>query len=122
MEKDAVSGILKVGVKLISTGIELRDEHLKDKYLEVASFPEATLTLVNVSLNEKNFQGKLLLHGIEQDITGTAQISNQDNVIKVQASFMLKLSDYKIAIPSFQGITVAENVTVNTELTLRELK
>jgi len=30
----------------------------------------------------------------------------------LEAELIVKLSDFKIAIPSYQGITVAENVTI----------
>ncbi len=119
---DKLSGMLTVPLKLITTGIDLRDEHLKDKYLEVATFPDATLTLDGVSLQGETFEGKLTLHGVEQKISGTKELTTKGDMTRVNATFVVKLTDFKIAIPSFQGITVADVVTVNTELTLKETK
>ena len=38
----------------ITTGIDLRDNHMKNKYLEIGKFPEASLTITELLL-EKNY-------------------------------------------------------------------
>ena len=120
IEDDKISGSLTVALAMITTGIDLRDEHLKDKYLEVAKFPEAILVIEGVSVKGDRFEGRLTLHGVEQKISGTKEVNSDINT--VNATFNIKLTDFKIAIPSFQGITVADVVTVTAKLNLQETK
>lgn len=120
IEDGKISGTLTVALQMITTGIELRDEHLKEKYLEVAKFPEATLVIEGVSIQGDRFEGRLILHGVEQKISGTKEVKS--DLSSVKAAFDIKLTDFKITIPSFQGITVADVVTVTAKLNLKETK
>lgn len=101
------------------TGIDLRDEHMKKKYLETDKHPDAVLTIEPFSLDtstnkEVDFKGKLSLHGVDQPVTGTAKLMVKDSghIVVVDAAFPIKLSDFKIDIPRYSGITVAEDVNV----------
>ena len=50
IEKDSVTGEFDFDLKNLDTGIELRNTHMKDKYLEVAKFPSAKLVLKDFPL------------------------------------------------------------------------
>ncbi len=120
-EGDIVSGELIFNLDTLSTGIDLRDDHLKNTYLQVKEHPQAKLTLseglTKINDEEVNFKGRLLLHGVEREVSGVGTLSDQE----LMAEFAINLSDFNIAIPSFQGITVAEKVTikVNTKVEKR---
>lgn len=117
-ETTKISGTVSVAIKDLTTGIELRDEHLKDRYLEAAKFPTALFTLEELVTNASSFKGKLLLHGVEKDVTGQTRITTKDGKTKITAAFVINLKDYQIEIPSYQGITVAQDVDVSVDLTL----
>lgn len=117
-----LSGQITFPLTSLTTGIELRDQHLKDKYLEVEKYPLAHLTLSQMKLpsdltKEFEFAGTLNFHGVDQHIEGFAKlILNATSTTDfLMARFTIKLSQFQIAIPSFQGITVAENVLVTVE-------
>lgn len=96
----------------LNTGIELRDDHLKNKYLEVEKFPKAKLTFKNIKIernSETNFKANLMLHGQENEVNGIALLSDQNELM---AEFTINLADFGIEIPSFQGITVAKEVKI----------
>ncbi len=122
---DKVNGELVFNLTTLKTGIDLRDSHMKDKYLEVKQFPTAKLKLSDVTVPEKldgrfDFQGTLTLHGVEKQVNGKAELENDNGAIKMTAEIPIKLSDFKIAIPSYKGITVAEKVNVNFESTVAQ--
>src|SRR4051794_17563067 len=52
--------VLKVAT--LKTGIDLRDNHMRDKYFEAGKYPEAKL--VQASGKAGNFWGDLSVHGI----------------------------------------------------------
>lgn len=125
VENNMVSGTLKVDLTQLDTGIELRNEHMKDKYLEVQKYPTADLKLDPIALPadwtlgtplEKPFTGKLKLHGVEQPVSGKFKLQANKSL---SANFEIKLSDFKIDIPSYLGITIADVVKVNTEFTVK---
>ena len=120
-----LSGTATVEMARFETGIGLRDKHMKEKYLQVEQHPKAVLTITQAKVGpdfektlstagELPFEGKLGLHGKEGVVKGT--FSAKDGA--VTAKFPLTLSDYAIEIPSYLGVTVAENVDVEASLPL----
>lgn len=100
-------------LKKLETGISLRDRHMKNKYLEVKKYPEAILTNFSTD-GQGSFKGTLNLHGVKKEVVGKYTKNGKD----IDANFEVKLSDFAIKIPSFMGVTVAENVTVKVKLSL----
>ena len=121
MTDGTVSGEFKVPLKNLDSGIELRDEHMKNKYLAVGQFPEAILKVDSLKVDAiKNsdrktlpFTGTLTLHGVAKPVTGEAQVEGRETRYAVDAKFNIKLSEYGIDIPRYAGITFADNVDIN---------
>lgn len=118
-----LSGEFSTKLETFETGIKLRDEHMKSKYLEIAQFPEARIKIMQLSLPSEfgefkgvEFSGIMLLHGKEKTISGRADISTGVNTHKITADFAVKLSDFGISIPSFVGVIVAEEVRIKAIL------
>lgn len=120
----AVTGNVTIDLKTLVTGIDTRDKHMKEKYLEVEKFPTATLTITQLKLPKSldaqgnamtavPFQGTLKLHGVEKPVSGTFDLTGSGVSPSIAAKFALKLSDYGITIPSFAGITIADDVNVS---------
>lgn len=105
------SGVFKLPLNTLKTGMDLRDEHMINKYLEAPKYPEATLTLDSFELKDSGTtKGKLKLHNVEKEIEINYEASKSDSSLKVETDFSLVLGDYNIEIPSFQGITVAKDI------------
>lgn len=117
-DKLEISGNLKIKLETLSTGLSLRDSHMKDKYLEAGKFPEALLILSKQSLPRSgagSFEGELVLRGVKHKVSGTAEAVMEAGGARVKASFPVRLEDHGIPKPSFAGITVANEVAVETE-------
>ncbi len=129
-----ISGTIKFDLNALKTGIELRDEHMKDKYLQVKEGDNAiaSMTFDNLpiplswslkdpKISSWTFEATLRLHGVDRKITGTYAFGAKK--LDASAKFDIKLSDYGIDIPQYLGIRVADvvNVTVTfPELTVVE--
>ena len=96
-----------IDMKSLSTGLDLRDDHAKNKYLEVGKYPEAVLT--DATGENGKGQGKLKFHGKENPVTGTYTIQGGKTL---QAEFKIKLSDYGISDISYKGIGVEDLVKI----------
>ncbi|MFM8315617.1 MAG: YceI family protein [Deltaproteobacteria bacterium] len=106
----------------LDTGIGLRTSHMKDKYLEVAKFPKATLkiNLLSFKAGQENsalpFQGELELHGVKKSIPGTLTIKQLNDSLAMICDFSVNLTDFAIEIPSFAGVTVNNQVPIQVEI------
>lgn len=122
--QNTLNGILKVDLNKVTTKIDLRDDHMKNKYLEVSKYPDATLEFVNVELpatlssteTEVPFKAKFTMHGKTSDVTGKAKVSKNTKDVSGNAEFLFKITDYLDTLPSWLGVKVAEEVTVKVQL------
>ncbi len=122
------SGTFDFQVATIDTGIELRNQHMRDNYLHVKEHPSAKLEIKSLELkedfsltkpqvSEQPFEGLLTLHGVTNPVSGKFKVGEKR---EVSADFKIKLSDFKVDIPKYLGITVADEVTI--EVKIAELK
>jgi polyisoprenoid-binding protein YceI len=114
-----VTGELTVDLNQFETGIGLRDRHMKEKYLETAKHPQAKLKIESLSFapstggaREGTFRGDLTLHDVTKPIEGKAKVETKGAVASVKSDFRIKISDYQIDVPTYMGITVANEVDV----------
>jgi polyisoprenoid-binding protein YceI len=116
---DMVLGELTVELKDFETGIDLRDEHMREKYLEVGKYPRAKLTLspVPAKAGQVLFKGALELKGGTKPAEGGCKTNPSAGTWLAECTLKVKLSDYpQIGVPSYLGVTVAEAVDVRIVL------
>ena len=111
-----------VALKDLSTGIALRDTHMRDKYLEVQKYPETTLSLPLAALTipvdgkdgEGDVKGNVTLHGVTKEQAVHYKASCKAGVCDVTGTLPLDMHDYGIHVPAYLGITVKPlvNITV----------
>ena len=116
-------GSLVVDLRSIDTGINLRNEHLREKYLEVDKAPAyATATLSAIDLKgvdpdapdgKGTFTGSLMLHGTTKAVSGPVEVRKAGSGVRVKASFPVNLSDYNIPEPRYLGVGVKNTVQVD---------
>ncbi len=126
VEGTSFKGEVSLNLSQFETGMKLRDKHMSEKYLEVekSDFKNAKLKIVSTTLPENfwqspakqkgSFKGLLKLHGTEKEVSGSFDINDSSpSSLTGTAKFSISLLDYNIAIPSFAGITVAQNVDID---------
>lgn len=106
---------IKVNLKSIKTGMELRDDHGKNKYLEVAKYPEAIL--VSATGKDGKGSGVLKLHGKEAKVDGTYTILPGNKFLK--AEFKTKLSAHDIKEINYKGVGVDDEVKIEVVVPLQ---
>ncbi|MEO8679157.1 MAG: YceI family protein [Vicinamibacterales bacterium] len=117
-----LDGSLAVDLRTLDTGIGLRNEHLREKYLEVnkgTGFDMATLSAIALTglspiapEGKGSFTGLLAVHGVVRPVAGSVDVRRAGDSLRVKASFRLDLPDYNIAKPRYLGIGVTDNVQV----------
>lgn len=99
----------------VTTGIGLRDDHMKKHYMETEKFPAVTLTLPKAAVTwpaetgqstTGTVTGAFGAHGVTKDVAVEYTIRKSKTGFKVSAKFPFDISQHAIAIPSYLGVTV----------------
>jgi polyisoprenoid-binding protein YceI len=97
---------IEVDLKSITTGVGLRDKHLK-KRLDVAKFPTAKLSVAQ----GKDGKGQAIVEikGMKKKVSGTYKIEGSN----LNAEFKMHLPDLDIKDINYMGVGVDDDVTVH---------
>lgn len=103
---------LIVDLATFDTKDKLRNEHMREKYLETAKFPTATLKLDAPKPGAKfAWSGLLTIKGQTKPVKGTATLVGSD----LWAEFAIKLADFPaIGEPAWKDakISLVQDVTI----------
>lgn len=124
---------VKIDIKLISTGVEERDTHLKGpEFFDVAKYPVATFVSTSVSRSSAtvySVTGNLSMRGVTKPVTLAVKLSppfNHAGGIRRGAEATASVNRREFGISwdfpgEGSGVVVGDNIelTINTELVLR---
>jgi polyisoprenoid-binding protein YceI len=135
--KGSAKARFEVDLTSLKTGIELRDSHMRDNFLETNKYPKAVFELTkvdSVSVNRIENQkevvlvlmGNFTVHGVTKPITVPATItyfmeSDQTkaradgDLLHISADFSLSLGDYGIKRPQmlFMKLEVIQKISID---------
>jgi polyisoprenoid-binding protein YceI len=100
---------VRVPLATLVTGLKLRDEHMKNKYLEVEKYPHAILHFGEGQSGQG--QGEIEIRGIKKSIEGHYELKGDT----LSAEFKLKLSDFNFPSMKYMGISVKDEVLVKVQ-------
>jgi polyisoprenoid-binding protein YceI len=112
--------VLTVPLANLTTGIGLRDKHMKEKYLEIDKFPSAVLTVARSALKfpaagasvETDVPGTLQIHGQTKPVTVHYDAKADGSGFLSHGKFHVNMNDYGIQVPTYLGVTVKPDVDV----------
>jgi len=122
IESNQVTGSSTIQMDSFSTGIGLRDKHMKENYLESSKFPESSFTYKKLTLPKDGtgenipFEGTLKLHGIEKPVTGLIKADKRNSTLILDHVFKIKTSDFGISTPKYMGVVMGEEVEIKVTL------
>jgi hypothetical protein len=131
---DSKSGGLQFSVLMRGFEFEkaLMQEHFNENYVESNKYPKAEFKGSISNNAEVNYSkdgtypvkvaGTLTLHGVTQNVQTTGTIKVASGKIEAVSSFNIKLSDYKIKIPSVVKDKVSNNIRITVDCKLEPLK
>jgi polyisoprenoid-binding protein YceI len=105
----AVAEGVLIDLKSLTTGISLRDKHLKDR-LNVEKFPIAKL--IKAEGNGGKGTATLEIKGQKHQVSGTYEVKGG----QLRAQFVMKMSDLGINDVRYMGVGAKDEVTVSIEL------
>ena len=109
----------EVDLTTIDTGIELRNRHMRDNYLETEkyrfTFFEGKIDKVSKATGENydvDVSGKIFIHGVTKDINVKGTLKKSGDGYHVETDFTVALSDYSIDIPQLMFMKIDEEMQV----------
>jgi polyisoprenoid-binding protein YceI len=104
-----------VAMAQVTTGIALRDEHMRKNYVQVDQFPDAVLVVPKATLQVPgevgasttgDVAGFFTVHGQTRDVLVSFEIKRDRSGLAVRGSFPFDVAQHGIQIPSYLGVTV----------------
>lgn len=124
---DGTTVTLTVPLANLSTGIALRDKHMKE-HLEAQTYPNVELKVARSALkfpaagaeSSGDAKGTMKLHGQSKDVTFHYTAKNDGGVIAVKGTTRININDFGIKTPSYLGVSVKPDVDVSTAFQARD--
>jgi len=121
VSEDSGNVVIDVPLANLNTGIGLRDNHMKEKYLEVSKFPSATLIVARSVLKlpakddraAGDVPATLKLHGQSHAVTVHYEAKGVAAGFAAQGKFRLNMNDYGISVPTYLGVTVKPDIDIS---------
>jgi predicted outer membrane repeat protein len=120
--------VIKVPLRNLTTGIALRDDHMRNKYLQIGSFPNAELSVDRATIHFPNGDGTasgdatgtMAIHGKTKSVSFHYNVARTGGALHVGGTTKLDLRDYSIDVPSYLGVTVKPDIDVEVQFTATE--
>jgi polyisoprenoid-binding protein YceI len=120
---------VEVDLNTLDTGIGLRNRHMRENYLETDQYPVTYFRgkivsnrVVNDSTVSIDAQGEIFIHGITQPLTVKADLIEKTGGYRIRTNFIVKLSDFQIEIPSIMFYKIDENMDLQLDFFVKEIK
>lgn len=126
---DEAAGVVKtarLAVKADSfqTGMDTRDEHTRDKYLEAGKFPEVVFEVKDAKLvlkpgTQAAVTGTMIVKGVKRPISAQLTIGGSPSAPLVTATFPLNVTDFGIPQPKFAVVKMDSIIQVTAKLVFK---
>lgn len=115
MADDGQNLTFTVKLATLTTGIDLRDEHMRNTYGQSSVFPDLIVSIPKASVTfptevgadqSGTSTGTFTAHGVSQPVTVNWNVRKSKTGWRVTADFAFNVGNHGISIPSYLGITV----------------
>src|SRR6218665_90552 len=128
LKDDGKTVVITVPLAKLTTGIDLRDKHMREKYLEVEKYPAVVLEvpwseikLPNAShTTTHKVKGKLTLHGQTKDVSAEYVVKRNGDVYEASGKMPLNFKEFGIDVPSYMGVTVKPDIETTTSFNFKK--
>jgi polyisoprenoid-binding protein YceI len=112
-------GTIVLDAKEFDTGISMRNQHMREKYLETQKCPNVTLDLKGAKLPQggagsADVDGTMEAHCVKKPVKLHVTVTKSGDVLEANSSFPINVTDYGIPQPKFAVVTMQPVVEVTT--------
>jgi polyisoprenoid-binding protein YceI len=125
---DGKTVTFRVPLDTLQTGIDLRDQHMRERYLETNQYPHAALEVPwsAIQLPEegksltRTVGGRMTIRQRTRDVTITYTIHNKGGVYEATGKVPLDIRDFGITVPQYLGVKVKPDVEAALSLKFKK--
>lgn len=125
---DGKNVVITVPLSQLTTGIALRDKHMKEKYLETEKYPDAELTVPRWSIRFPEegqkmsawTMGTLKMHGQSKEVKVFYKATRAGATYNVDGTTELKITDFGIELPSHLGLSLQPDVSIEMHFQVQD--
>lgn len=124
---DTIFAIVRVDLRELKTGIDTRDEHMRDNHLQTEEYPFAFFELSKITnlpqliISDSSYnlvgEGYFYIHGVKRKLNPQIifKWDEEKNILYVNTNFQIELDKYKIPRPKAMFLKLAEKIEVNVK-------
>ncbi len=134
----SASGQFEVDLTTVKTGIDMRDQHMRERFVHTDSFPKATFKLTKITKSGQKTladgqpidieaQGEMTIHGVTKpvSVSGTVTYMKESeetqarlpgDLLHVDVSFPILLSDFNIERPKMLFMKLSDKVGIAVDV------
>jgi len=126
-----------IDLTTLDTGISMRNDHMRNKFLQVEQFPKAEFKSVSISGPKTigpnkpvdlTITGDMTIHGVTKRVTAPVRVvlipeseltkssRGPGDWIHATAEFAIKLSDFGITVPQTLGMKLSNDIALKLDL------
>jgi len=117
MPTDGSKLYFEVDLASLDTGIDLRNRHMRDDYLEVGQYPYAKFSGVLARVEDADdgglrvtASGTLRIHGVDRGVRLPCEVRPDGDGYGARCAFDVLLSDFDISIPKLMFLKLANRI------------
>ncbi len=126
VDDDGTNLVFTVPMDTVTTGIELRDDHMRKTYVQTDKFPHVVLTVPRAGIiwpadgdsAEGTVTGSFEAHGVTLEVPVTYEIKHAKGEYRVKATYPFNTSKHGIEIPTYLGVTIDPAMQAEVQLEL----
>jgi len=128
---------VSIDLTTLDTGISMRNDHMRNRFLQVEQFPKAEFKSVSISgpktvapnkPAEFTVTGDMTIHGVTKRVTAPVRVvlipeseltkssRGPGDWIHATADFAVKLSDFGITVPQTLGMKLSNDIALRLDL------
>lgn len=119
----SLRGTISVEMDLFVSDNSDRDEHM-DEAVNVKSFPLASYTVTKLTktegVNNYKIDGTLDFHGQKRELSFNAEVLLQENLLTINATSQILMSDYGVEIPCLMFMCVRDQIDIFAKAVLEK--
>lgn len=116
-----------IDLNTLDTGINLRNRHMRESYLETEKYPFAEFTgsmisefdVENMNAQDVSVQGTFTIHGVEKDMEISGTLRKVNEGLQLDANWTVLLDDHDIRRPRVVFYELADEQIVNISILLK---
>jgi len=125
VEDDGTTLSFIVPMDTVETGLSLRDQHMRDNYVETAKYPNVVLKVAKADVSwpdsgksKGEVKASFTAHGVDKPVTVTYTIKRSGEGYQVKASFPFDTQAHGMEIPVYAGVTIKPAMTADVDVDL----